>query len=92
MAAPNSFSEHLDKVTAVYFTVTTLATVGYGDIVPVTHTAQVLATVQMLLDLVVIAVTARLLIQHRDDGAPSGAAETQRSPSTLTGDSTQSAT
>jgi voltage-gated potassium channel len=62
-ARPDSFSEHLDKVSAMYFVVTTLATVGYGDITPTTHTTQVLATIQMLLDLVVIAVTARVLLR-----------------------------
>jgi voltage-gated potassium channel len=57
----SAFTEPLDKVSALYFSVTTLATVGYGDIAPVTHTARVVATVQMLLDIVVLAVTARLL-------------------------------
>jgi len=62
-ANPSSFSEHLDKVSAMYFTVTTLSTVGFGDIVPLTQTARVLVTVQMLLDIIVLAVTARLLLR-----------------------------
>jgi voltage-gated potassium channel Kch len=73
---PGSFSEHLDKVSAMYFAVTTLATVGYGDIVPVTHTAEILTTVQMLLDLVVVAVAVRVLLQ-----VASGAVDKRRAES-----------
>jgi voltage-gated potassium channel Kch len=61
--SPGSFNVRLDKISAAYFTVTTLSTVGYGDIVPLTHTTEILGTVQMLLDLVVVAVTARLLVR-----------------------------
>ncbi|WCO68911.1 potassium channel family protein [Iamia majanohamensis] len=50
------------KVDAVYFTVTTLATVGYGDIHPVSQSARVVATIQMLFDLTVVAVAARLVL------------------------------
>jgi hypothetical protein len=60
---PHSFSEPLNKVGALYYTVTTFATVGYGDIVPTTNATRVISTVQMLLDLVVIATTARLLFR-----------------------------
>jgi voltage-gated potassium channel len=60
-ALPHAFSEPLNKVSALYFTVTTFATVGYGDIVPLTDTARVVVTIQTLLDLAVLATTARLL-------------------------------
>ena len=40
---------------------TTLVTVDFGNITPVRHTARVLVTVQMALDLIALAVTARLL-------------------------------
>jgi hypothetical protein len=62
-AHPHSFSQPLNKVGALYFTVTTFATVGYGDIVPTTNATRVISTIQMLLDLLVIATTARLLFR-----------------------------
>ncbi|HEY7010435.1 MAG TPA: potassium channel family protein [Jatrophihabitantaceae bacterium] len=60
---PHSFSQPLNKTGALYFTVTTFATVGYGDITPTTDATRVITTIQMLLDLVVIATTARLLFR-----------------------------
>jgi hypothetical protein len=58
-----SFTESLDKVGAAYFTVSTMTTVGYGDIAPVSQGARLLVIVQILLDLVVLAVGARLLVR-----------------------------
>lgn len=57
-----SFSEPLDKISALYFTVTVVATVGFGDIVPITDLARVITTGQMLLDLIFIATAGRLLV------------------------------
>ncbi len=39
---------------ALYFSVTTLATVGYGDITPVSQAARAVTIVQMLFDLVIV--------------------------------------
>lgn len=58
----SSFSQPLDKIDSVYFTVTVVATVGFGDITPQTDVARILTTVQMLLDLVFIATAGRLLL------------------------------
>jgi hypothetical protein len=63
LSAPDSFSEPLDRVTALYFTVTTFATVGFGDIHAATDTARVVVTVQMASDLIVIAVVVRLIVE-----------------------------
>ena len=60
---PGSFSEALDRPAALYFTVTTFATVGYGDIHPVSDPARMVATVQMAADLIVIAVVVRLIVE-----------------------------
>ena len=60
-STPTSFSQHLDHVRALYFTITTFATVGFGDITPTTDIARMIVSVQMLLDLVVIGVGVRLL-------------------------------
>ncbi|MFD6230120.1 potassium channel family protein [Streptomyces sp. NPDC060232] len=60
-SVPGSFSEPLNRTDALYFTVTVFATVGFGDIVPVTGTGRVLAIVQMVADLVVVGVIAKAL-------------------------------
>ncbi len=49
------------KIDAVYFTVTTLSTVGYGDIHAVGQTARVAVTLQIIMDLSLIAVVVRVL-------------------------------
>ena len=46
---------------AVYFTVTTMATVGYGDIHPIGQAARALAVAQMLLNLVFLGIVVRVL-------------------------------
>ncbi|MEU8497804.1 potassium channel family protein [Streptomyces lavendulae] len=58
---PQSFSEPLDRTGALYFTVTVFATVGFGDIVPTTPTGRVLTTLQMVADLVVVGIVAKVL-------------------------------
>ncbi len=58
---PATFSERLDRTDALYFTVTVFATVGFGDIVPVTGAGRVLTTVQMIADLIVVGVIAKAL-------------------------------
>ena len=55
-----SFNQPLDRVSAFYFTVTTLATVGFGDIAPKSDVARVIVTTQMLLDLALVAIVARV--------------------------------
>lgn len=60
-SVPGSFSEALNRTDALYFTVTVFATVGFGDIVPVTGTGRVLTTVQMVADLIVVGVIAKAL-------------------------------
>ncbi|MEY4174633.1 MAG: hypothetical protein RI900_1798 [Actinomycetota bacterium] len=51
-----------NRVDAVYFTVTTLSTVGYGDVHAVGRAARIAVTVQILLDLTVIAGAVKLLV------------------------------
>jgi voltage-gated potassium channel len=57
-----SFTEPLDHASSVYFTVTTLGTVGYGDIAGKTEAARILITIQILLDLVVLIAIARAVL------------------------------
>jgi voltage-gated potassium channel len=61
-ADPASFSEQLDRVDAMYFTVSTVATVGLGDITPTSEATRILLTFQMLFDLALIAGLVRLVI------------------------------
>jgi voltage-gated potassium channel len=51
---PASFSERLDHVGAMYFTITVVSTVGFGDIVAKTHAARILVSFQIILDLVLL--------------------------------------
>ncbi len=58
---PSAFSLPLDNTKALYFTVTTFATVGYGDIIVQTNSMRLLVTLQMLLNLVILGAVIRLL-------------------------------
>ena len=49
------------RLDAVYFTVTTMATVGYGDIHPTGQAARALAVAQMLMNLVFLGIVVRVL-------------------------------
>jgi hypothetical protein len=57
-----SFAHPLDRVSAFYFTVTTFATVGFGDIVPLNQSARIAVTVQMIMDLIVIGVLLKVVL------------------------------
>src|SRR5262249_14782963 len=58
----HSFTEGMTRVDSLYFTVTTFATVGYGDIAPVSEPARITATLQMVVDLVLIGLVARAFV------------------------------
>jgi hypothetical protein len=58
---PAAFTQPVDKVAGMYFSITILATVGFGDIAATSDVARVIVTLQMLLDLVLIGVAVRLL-------------------------------
>jgi hypothetical protein len=59
---PAHFGGSLSRTEALYFTVTVLSTVGFGDIHPQTDPARLATTVQMVADLVLLAVVVRLII------------------------------
>jgi hypothetical protein len=61
--SPHAFSQPLDRISALYFTVTVFATVGFGDIVPVSDAARLTVTVQMECDVLVIAAVIRLILE-----------------------------
>jgi len=58
---PGSFSEPLDHFTAYYYAMTVLATVGFGDITPVSPLARILSMIQMGLDLAYIGVAVKVI-------------------------------
>jgi voltage-gated potassium channel len=66
--SPATFNESLDHSSALYFTITVFSTVGFGDIVPTTDTARAIVSAQMLLDLVIIGVVVRVLINAARSG------------------------
>lgn len=59
---PGQFEGIAPRVDAVYFTMTTLTTVGYGDINAIGQTARVVVMLQMVFNVVFIAAGVRLLL------------------------------
>lgn len=59
---PNSFTEPLTKVDALYFAMATLSTTGYGDIAAKQQLARATVTLQMAIDLLVLAVLLTVTI------------------------------
>ncbi|MFJ3230948.1 potassium channel family protein [Streptomyces sp. NPDC086787] len=77
--SPGSFSERLTKTDALYFTLTTFATVGYGDITARSQVGRVMTMLQMTGGLLLAGVAVRVLTsavavrlrrqQTEDDGS-----------------------
>ncbi len=61
-AGAGNFSEPMNKVGAMYFTVTVFSTVGFGDITAKSDLARTLVTIQMIVDLVVIGLVAKVVL------------------------------
>jgi hypothetical protein len=61
-SVPGSFTTSLTRTDALYFVVTVFATVGFGDIVPVSQAARVLVTCQMVGNLLLIGVALRVIL------------------------------
>ena len=75
-ADPQSFSEQLGRVDAMYFTVSTVATVGFGDITPTSAGARIVVSFQMLFDLALLAGLVRLVVLATRTGLRRQEAET----------------
>jgi Ion channel len=58
----SAFTEPLGRTGALYFTLTTLTTVGFGDIAARTDAARIAVMIQMLFNVAVIGVSVRLII------------------------------
>ncbi len=59
--SPASFTEPLNHTRALYFSITTFATVGFGDITPRTDATRLVVAVQMLLDLLLLGSIVKVL-------------------------------
>lgn len=57
---PTAFTEPLNRVDALYFTTATFATVGFGDIAPVSQLARAVVTVQMIAGLGALVLVAKV--------------------------------
>jgi hypothetical protein len=75
-ADPESFSGPLGRVSALYFAVSTVATVGFGDITPTSPGARIVVTFQMLFDLALLAGLVRLVVLATQTGLRRQEAET----------------
>ncbi|MGH3232043.1 MAG: potassium channel family protein [Streptosporangiaceae bacterium] len=85
-ASAAAFTEPLTRTDALYFSVTVFSTVGFGDIAPKSEAARIVLIVQMLGDLALLGVGARVLLgavsrgrQRRSDtGDDPGPADSPR--------------
>lgn len=59
---PATFSQPLGHQSALYFTVTVFATVGFGDIVAKTDSMRMVVTAQMMVNLIVVGAGIRILV------------------------------
>lgn len=66
------FTEGLSWIDAIYFCVVTLATVGYGDIVPRTTAGKLFTAVYILSGIGIIGSYARLIFERRGQRLENG--------------------
>ncbi len=58
----SNFTEALSRTDALYLTVTIFSTVGFGDISPKLESARLVVSTQMILDLVILGLGVRILL------------------------------
>jgi hypothetical protein len=61
-ATPTSFTQPLTRTDALYFTVTTFSTVGYGDITAKSQGARVMVMFQMIADLILLGLGVKAIL------------------------------
>jgi voltage-gated potassium channel len=64
---PDSFTEPLTKMSAVYFTVAALTTVGFGDITPQGDVTRAIVTTQMVLGVALLGIILRIATQSASE-------------------------
>lgn len=65
---PSAFTQTISRTDSLYFTITVLTTVGFGDIAAVSETARVIVSVQMIADLILIGIVVRSIIAAAREG------------------------
>jgi hypothetical protein len=83
-AEPDSWTEPLSRLDAVYLAMTIFASVGFGDVTAVDPTARAIVTGQMLADLVIVGLVVRMVTRAVERGL-------QRQRPTSTSDATAAA-
>lgn len=79
----DNFNVHtLTRTSALYFTVTTFTTVGFGDITAASQTARVMVMVQMVLGLIILGLGVRVFISAVQTASQARAAEDTREEQT----------
>jgi hypothetical protein len=71
----------MTRTNALYFTVTVFATVGFGDITAKTEAARLVVTGQMLIDLIILGLGARVIVGAVTRGRQRRPEATSASPS-----------
>jgi hypothetical protein len=61
-SSPGQFDELNTRVDALYFTMSTIATVGFGDVHATGQAARLVVTVQIFLDLIFVGLVARIIL------------------------------
>jgi voltage-gated potassium channel len=74
---PSAFTESMTRMDALYFTVTVFTTVGFGDIAARSELARAITTIQMLGDLLLIGLVARVLLSAVQTGLASRVASSE---------------
>jgi voltage-gated potassium channel len=59
---PGAFSQGLNHTGSLYFTITVLSTTGFGDITPVSDTARLIVSAQMVTDLILIGLVIKTIM------------------------------
>jgi Trk-type K+ transport system membrane component len=79
----STYSEPLSRLDALYYTITTLATVGFGDITPTAPETRAFTTIQIVLGVALLGAGLRSLVvmaqkvkDERTGGASEGVPET----------------
>ncbi|WP_326580019.1 potassium channel family protein [Streptomyces sp. NBC_00481] len=67
-STPGSFTEPLTRTDALYFALTVISTVGFGDITAHTETARVMTMIQMAGGILLVGVAARVVVKAVDTG------------------------
>ncbi len=65
---PSSFNQRMSRTDALYFTVTTFSTVGYGDITARSQNARLIVVFQMLADLAVLGFGIKVVVGAVETG------------------------